>query len=132
MLFKFLRLYCIQVHIGACGLRILAEGLLQYVIVSKFCSWAAEGWWGEKESWACAPVSYLIWVMNVLLTYSTIMILDHWQEEVVKYLIKKTKKTKLWWPFELQTLHILCIVPTNWAKLTRTKKNDVRLNSQLP
>ena len=27
----------------------------------------------------------------------------------------------LWWPrFEPRTLHILCIVPTNWSKLTRT------------
>jgi hypothetical protein len=26
-----------------------------------------------------------------------------------------------WWPgFEPLTLHILCIIPTNWAKLTRT------------
>jgi len=49
-------------------------------------------------------------------------------------LSRLTKKTKTksfkffffffsWWPgFEPRTLHILCIVPTNWAKLTRTHR----------
>jgi len=40
---------------------------------------------------------------------------------LVLKIIGTQKHFFLWWPgFELRTLHILCIVHTNWDKLTRT------------